>query len=358
MSKKETEQLKGVALILLFWHHLFGCGNVLMLDENKWIPCFGINDSIYGEGSKICIGIFAAVSGYGLYKSYISIDQNGSWIKRIFTFLITYWTMMFCLAIPYLIYFNKFNPEWMLINLFALLHNDQMLYLSLSWYVKVYLEILLFLPIVKFLNSKIHILHIDILIYIIIPFSVGLYLPNTEAYFVDWTTNILSSIKLLFTWYPVFHIGVLFAKYGIPERYSGFVMKCIRNTKIRIINVIVIILLLLYTIYCRKLWVFGQYTDVICVAAFLILFDVCYKIGESRYISKLLSFLGKYSYQYWLVSGMFFLNTTEFQWILVLPKYSILILLWKIIIIAPIAFAMNKLSELICRLIWRTSKVV
>lgn len=73
VDKNETLQLKGIALIIMFCHHLFGCGTFLMLEENKWIPCFGVYDSIFSNGFKICIGVFAAISGYGLYKSYIVI---------------------------------------------------------------------------------------------------------------------------------------------------------------------------------------------------------------------------------------------------------------------------------------------
>lgn len=349
MNKKESLQLKGIAIILLFWHHLFGCGTFLMLEENVWQPCFGKYDAIIGWGAKICIGLFAAISGYGLYKSYILPDKSRLG-KRIVKFLITYWTMLFFMAIPYLIYFDKFNSQWLVMNLFALLHNDEMLYLSLSWYVKVYLEILLVLPLVKFLNKKIGIIHIEIVLYIVLPLTVSCFLPEAEAYFCDWKTNIFSSIKLLFTWYPVFHVGVILSKYGLLEKYIGFsarVLKDEKKYKAAIITFITIWLMLQIICY-RGQWIFNYYTDVICVAFFIFAFyfcNQCYSLKVMKFIPGLLEFLGKYSFQYWLVSGMFYLNTTEFQWILVLPKYSVLILIWKFIIITPIAIAMYKISE-------------
>lgn len=159
MSKNETLQLKGIALIIMFCHHLFGCGTFLMLKDNEWIPCFGKYDYIFSSGFKICIGLFAAVSGYGLYKSYIIKDNYSALVGRIATFLITYLTILFGVAIPYLIFFQKFDSRYLFLNIFALLHNDKMLYLSFSWYVKVYLELLFILPIIKLLNSKIKILH-------------------------------------------------------------------------------------------------------------------------------------------------------------------------------------------------------
>ncbi len=74
MDKVETLQIKGTAIVLMFWHHLFGCGNFLMLPENPWLPCLGRYDAMLGTGSKLCIALFTVVSGYGLYKSYIYIE--------------------------------------------------------------------------------------------------------------------------------------------------------------------------------------------------------------------------------------------------------------------------------------------
>lgn len=358
MDKKETMQLKGIALMLLFWHHLFGCGSFLMLEENIWIPCFQKYDAVFGKGAKICIGLFAASSGYGLYKSYLANASYWGFLKRIGNFLITYWILLCCVAIPYLLYFQKFHPEWILVNLFALLHNDEMLYLSFSWYVKVYLEILLILPFIKFLNSKIHTLYMDFIIFILLPLSIGIYLPNAESNFINWKKNILSSIRLLFTWYPVFHVGVIYAKYKILERNCEGETEHLLNKRslTNIVSNILIIAVMLQIVYYRSQGLFGYYTDVICTAMFVYLFDICYKMNKKTGISKVITFLGKYSFQYWLISGMFFLNTVEFQWVLVLPRYSIMIFVWKILLITPIAFFMSKVSERICKIMWNSKK--
>lgn len=320
-----------------------------MLEENKWIPCFGVYDSIFSNGFKICIGVFAAISGYGLYKSYIVKDKYFTLVSRILTFLITYLTMLFCVAIPYLILYEKFNVRYMFLNILALLHNDEMLYLSFSWYVKVYLELLLILPIIKLLNPKIKILHTDIFVFIVIPLFISFNLPDAETYFVDWKTNILSSIRLLLIWYPVFHVGLIFAKYSILEQYSRHIGQCYFSNNF--LNISIAILIMFLAVYYRHLMLFGYLTDVICVSIFIVMFDFCCKNGKAKYLPKILSFIGIYSFQYWLLSGMFFLNTTEFQWILVLPRYSILILIWKIVLLTPIAMLMKKISNRICGLI-------
>lgn len=70
-------------------------------------------------------------------------------------------------------------------------------------------------------------------------------------------------------------------------------------------------------------------------------------ILSQNYLDKLFYFLGKYSFQYWLVSGMFFLNTTELFNILYIPKYSILILIWNFILITPIVLIVREIGVFI-----------
>ncbi len=233
--------------------------------------------------------------------------------------------------------------EWLPVNLFALLHNDEMLYLSLSWYIKVYIEILLILPLVKYINSKIHTIHIDIFLFIILPLCIYGYLPDAEANFVDWRTNILSSIRLLLVWYPVFHMGILLAKYNLIEKFRE---DEITPRLYRYVSLLLAALMILLVIEYRRRWLFGVYTDVLCSGAFILLFDFCYQHTNGLSgVGKILTFLGKYSFQYWLISGMFFLNTTEFQYILVLPKYSLMIFIWKFVLITPVAVLMGTISK-------------
>ena len=145
MSKKESSFLKGLALILMFWHHLFGCGTFLTNGVYyDYKPLLGQVDGAFASGCKLCISLFAFASGYGLYKAYYQPQNDYKKIADLMLkFLIQYWTIMVLVAIPYLIYFNGFHPQYLFVNLFALIHDDVMLYVSLSWYVKVQILFLL-----------------------------------------------------------------------------------------------------------------------------------------------------------------------------------------------------------------------
>ncbi len=70
MSKDTTTALKGSAIIMMFFHHFFGCTNFvwsawggLFADGIQWISIAG----------KLCISLYLFCSGFGLYKSYIYI---------------------------------------------------------------------------------------------------------------------------------------------------------------------------------------------------------------------------------------------------------------------------------------------
>lgn len=336
MNKNETIALKGIAILKMFWHHLFGCENFLVLPENEFLNCFGKYDAVFGHGCKLCISVFAFVSGYGFYLSYIQ-EHKREIGPIIYKFLLSYWTVMFGISIPYLIYFHHFNISYLFVNLFALLHNDEMLYVSFSWYAKVYMLLLLLLPLLRKIQACGNDLFSDILL-IALPLVLRDHLPDSEANFQNIGIFVLSSIRLLFTWFPIFYVGMLYAKYNIFERMNNESLK----RGLYILEITASFFLILLAIY-----EFGRVEDIILVQLFVVGYHNIYSKMNARFFTKLLVFLGNYSFQYWLISGMFFLNTTELQWILFLPRYTIVILIWSFVVILPFAIITKWLSNLV-----------
>ena len=69
LSKKQTAQLKGIAVLMLMYHHLF-------LNAERAGRCFfftgkvGMQMLIYSAVlGKICVSIFLILSGYGINES-------------------------------------------------------------------------------------------------------------------------------------------------------------------------------------------------------------------------------------------------------------------------------------------------
>ena len=67
----DSNIMKGTAIILMLIHHLFfseeyiqKCTLILPFEGNFLL--------LLSSLSKVCVAIFVVISGYGLYKSYIS----------------------------------------------------------------------------------------------------------------------------------------------------------------------------------------------------------------------------------------------------------------------------------------------
>ena len=74
MTRTQTTQIKGVAIMLMMWHHLFGTGDTLVSKTNEWIGM--PYDILFGISGKICIFIFLMCTAYGLYRAYISSENT------------------------------------------------------------------------------------------------------------------------------------------------------------------------------------------------------------------------------------------------------------------------------------------
>ena len=358
ITSEKALHLKGIALLFLMFHHLFGVEYL-----SGWraiIPGTEGADYVIGASGKICLAIFLFCSGYGLYKSYISKEapKKAYILQRLVKTLIPYWIVML-ITVIYLVFAGKFEPKYIPVNLFALIHDDNILYVSFSWFIKLYILLILLLPLIKLIERKWKKnALIDILIYVALPFAVAVIFGNhmDESRFVDLPSYLLSTVLFLLAWLPLFSIGMLFAKYGTYKRVRGFAD---RFPKVLVIALSVLILAnMIYlrfivntmagdsVIYhcCMADVFFGP----VFVCMLLLIMDNMKHL--SRYV---IPFIGRNSVFYWLLSGIFFHNTIELSFLITWPKITVLIYIWTMILLTPFVFASSfisgKLVKLICR---------
>lgn len=107
LSIEDTNVLKGVAILLMLWHHLF-------LDQNglydDFILCgqYGVFH-LLGQWSKVCVAIFVFLSGYGLAISSehdpLKIDLRKFYMKRAKKIYLNYWLVwLFFVPISYFVF--------------------------------------------------------------------------------------------------------------------------------------------------------------------------------------------------------------------------------------------------------------
>ena len=91
LSKQDTTAIKGIAILLMLWHHLF----LSTVEYGVWANSFA---SI----AKLCVALFLFVSGYGLTKQYSKLEKPHFkntvkfLVLRYLKFFFPYW---FCFAI-------------------------------------------------------------------------------------------------------------------------------------------------------------------------------------------------------------------------------------------------------------------
>ena len=117
-TKTQTNVLKGVAILMMMWHHCFLSGRYQGYDIS-FFPLGESRVTTIAAFCKICVTVFAFISGYGLYLSYQQDGERLStprWMgRRLVKVLSGYWVifvaaMVVCMAIdrsPMEFYFSQ-----------------------------------------------------------------------------------------------------------------------------------------------------------------------------------------------------------------------------------------------------------
>ncbi len=76
-DKRQTNIAKGVALLLLLWHHLFyKHTSYFSLFDSAWLIDGIPVESCIAAYGKVCVAIFLFLSGYGMFKSGQSLQRR------------------------------------------------------------------------------------------------------------------------------------------------------------------------------------------------------------------------------------------------------------------------------------------
>ena len=119
-DRRQTNMAKGVALLLLLWHHLF------YNSPEKYDMFFSVFsfrgipvESFIADFCKVCVAVFLILSGYGLTKSFskyternyvngrLTISQNVKYVKNhLLKLLLDYW-FIYIIFVPLGLFFGK-----------------------------------------------------------------------------------------------------------------------------------------------------------------------------------------------------------------------------------------------------------
>ncbi|MGN1124125.1 MAG: acyltransferase family protein [Eubacterium sp.] len=217
-SKQQTSISKGVALLLLIWHHLFYnspeyYSYFVSVHSYKGIPV----ECYFADFCKVCVAIFLFLSGYGLFISYSKgikgvrdklskrIEFNiGYVVKRLLRLLSDYW-FIYIIFVPlgllfgrefYLIYGQ--NPLAYLADIFGvsyLFYGYEATMNVTWWYMSIIIVYYIAFPIlyrIEKLSGELLLLISGILMLIvpdyreltiwILPYSFGIYFADRDIF--------------------------------------------------------------------------------------------------------------------------------------------------------------------------------
>lgn len=318
ISKEESVIVSAIAVLLMVFHHLFGFPErilqeyILVLD----IPFLHV-ETILSYLGRICISIFAFSSGYGLTKQILLINADRNIKKsyklvwnRLKKFYSVYWIVFLVfISLGVAIGRVELEEEELFKNLLGLSSS----YNHEWWYVGNYVSYVIIFPILTCINGK---------------FLKG---KKRAGYLIMVLVIGFASITLrssdnfaFFTFLMCFYEGMSFVELSIYEKIYTKVSKCRGLLSISFLFVVLGVIL-------KIAFFTNSRYDYLFAPVFV------YGIGvvtKSRWlgmpIRKILMVVGKYSTYIWLTHTFF--AYYYFQPLIYLPKYSILILIWCILL--------------------------
>lgn len=160
ITKEQSKMIQGLAILMMLYHHLFSTPEIFGIEYFSLLNIGGINiEQKMAWFFKICVGIYAFVSGYGIYRSIEKTkneNMHSFWgllvaeykiiFKKIVSFFLQYWLVfvIFVVIVGFVFFKRPFEITEFLLNFFGLSSS----YNGAWWYVLQYMKMLLVFPFV------------------------------------------------------------------------------------------------------------------------------------------------------------------------------------------------------------------
>lgn len=328
--------LKGVALLLLL------CNHFCVVQD--WIvpPSTLVDVSIQGKPllgyigafGKICVAIWAFLSGIGAYYSYRK-DIMSSYkcnLFRLANLMIQYVLILAVVFIPVIALCHptfmgqpyELDLKHIIYNIFAC----DAEYDKAAWYMRFYIMYVLSFPVLMFIKRKIN---NDLLFYV---GTFGIFILISKVLAFSFDNMMVGSVPLKqilgeYCSYILIAVsGYFVAEYNLFERFQK---KIGRNANIGC-SVMFLLVSMALRSYSKSinLGLISVYADIVItpfvVYAFFVFFQNAFPCIKRTFV-----YLGKASMVVWLVHWIFNVGVPQIQMIAYLPKISYLVILWVLI---------------------------
>lgn len=312
-TKEHTMQMKGIAIIILLFHHCF-------LNAQRWAtvpyeklattkgwgyypisfaPFSSHTIQYLASFSKICVAMFVFMTGYGMWVSYESQKKKttmSNYIKKRMVTLMTGFLIIFVvtevLAIPtgrfIEVYGHDFRSVvYMIIDALGLAKLlGTPLFCLTWWYMSLAIVLIMIFPFVHSIMEKYQ--WVVVVASIIVPRACG-FGQSTD----------------LFRYLLAYTLGMYFAQHDLLARIKEKFME--QNVEGKLLSLIVSLIGLAVIIKCRQnAWIGWKYLDFWdgFAAIYVIIISYIY-ILNGKWIVKGLGFLGKHSMNIFLIHSFY-----------------------------------------------------
>lgn len=312
-TKEHTMQMKGIAIIILLFHHCF-------LNAQRWAtvpyeklattkgwgyypisfaPFSSHTIQYLASFSKICVAMFVFMTGYGMWVSYESQKKKttmSNYIKKRMVTLMTGFLIIFVvteiLAIPtgrfIEVYGHDFRSVvYMIIDALGLAKLlGTPLFCLTWWYMSLAIVLIMIFPFVHSIMEKYQ--WVVVVESIIVPRACG-FGQSTD----------------LFRYLLAYTLGMYFAQHDLLARIKEKFME--QNVAGKLLSLIVSLIGLAVIIKCRQnAWIGWKYLDFWdgFAAMYVIVISYIY-ILNGKWIVKGLGFLGKHSMNIFLIHSFY-----------------------------------------------------
>lgn len=312
-TKEHTMQMKGIAIIILLFHHCF-------LNAQRWAtvpyeklattngwgyypisfaPFSSHTIQYLASFSKICVAMFVFMTGYGMWVSYESQKKKtttSNYIKKRMVTLMTGFLIIFVvteiLAIPtgrfIEVYGHDFRSVvYMIIDALGLAKLlGTPLFCLTWWYMSLAIVLIMIFPFVHSIMEKYQ--WIVVVASIIVPRACG-FGQSTD----------------LFRYLLAYTLGMYFAQHDLLARIKEKFME--QNVAGKLLSLIVSLIGLAVIIKCRQnAWIGWKYLDFWDgFAAMYVIVNSYIYILNGKWIVKGLGFLGKHSMNIFLIHSFY-----------------------------------------------------
>lgn len=341
-SKEDTKAVKGAAILLMLYHHLFAYPERIA-EEISYIACFSIdgNTSAYWVGlfGKLCVALFFFLGGYGTFSSANRSEDLTKTIWNKIKHLYTAYWKVFLIFIPISVLCNVHTVEK---NLASLIRNFTGLNITYNyewWFFTPYLLITVSYPAIHRMLKQKSSVFTDLLAVLLWSVLIINVVPRIYSY--TWA----SSLKESFFWSifsamlpnsPVFLMGCIFAKHNlldkIKQQFSGQLSSFLAGS---------IILLLIF--YMRKQS--PPTYDLVFAPLFTAALITILSLRPCKVIYSILNKVGQESTTIWLVHSFYCYHLC--QRFIFMPRYTPLIFALLLIVTYVTAIALRKFYKLL-----------